>query len=308
MQMPYDQHQPLRRKNTVRSNDALRSNYPLSGSDSVRGNDPLSRSDTLRVRSFGQDQLDLEVDFQRLSGPALVTEILACCAEGIERERLWDLEIGQRLAALIRTAVGSDQSGLDLLLKCQNPDCGQNMEVNLALEDLAEIERQAATVNLQVGGRPNPIDGGWGEDFRLSLRRPTGCDQLAWQAAAAAGHSPSIEEIVRGLVIDPPGMSHKRPIPGEILRICEEKLDAADPLVNFVFSVNCPYCRAIYNIPVDLQAAALGLLRLTQARLLRVIHTLAGHYHWTESEILGLPEWRRGRYLALVEEEQEAKR
>jgi hypothetical protein len=262
----------------------------------------------LPVRRYGQGQRDLDVDFQHLSGPRLVTEILACCLEGFDRGELWKLEVGQRLAALIRAAMEDGQTALDFHLTCRNPACGRQMDLEFTLEDLAEIESQGQAADLQVGGAPDPIGSKWGEDFRLNLRRPTGHDQLAWQASAAAGHPPAADDIVRRLLLDPPNRVKGQPIPPEILQACEQALEAADPLVNFAFTVTCPYCHVVNDIPVDLQAAALLRLRQTQARLLRVVHTLAGRYHWSESEIIRLPEWRRVRYLAMVEEEREMPR
>jgi hypothetical protein len=31
------------------------------------------------------------------------------------------------------------------------------------------------------------------------------------------------------------------------------------------------------------------------------VHRLASHYHWSESEIIRLPQWRRESYLEMIE-------
>ena len=41
--------------------------------------------------------------------------------------------------------------------------------------------------------------------------------------------------------------------------------------------------------------------------LYREIHCLAQHYHWEESGILGLTHARRRRYLALIEQDADAR-
>jgi hypothetical protein len=52
---------------------------------------------------------------------------------------------------------------------------------------------------------------------------------------------------------------------------------------------------------VDLEALALVRLRAVQRKLVDAVHRLALAYHWTETEILALPSWRRERYLALID-------
>ena len=254
---------------------------------------------TFAVRRFGLGWRDLDVDFSRPPGPRLVTEVLVCSATAsaadsaaddlAQEEAVWDLEVGQRIAALLRAALGPGQAGLAIDLTCQNAACAQRMDLELPLADLERIQQQApelVSVPLAQGA--------------CSLRRPTGRDQLAWQQAAAQGQPLTLEQILRGLLVE--GAAPGTPLP---LAALEAALDAADPLVNFSLQVTCPYCAQAGAYALDLQALALAQLRQIQQRLLRAVHSLASRYHWSEGEILALPEWRRAQYLALIEQEQD---
>ena len=53
-------------------------------------------------------------------------------------------------------------------------------------------------------------------------------------------------------------------------------------------------------MPVDVEEEALALLARAQEAFFRQVGVLASAFHWSEREILRLPEWRRRRYLALV--------
>ncbi|MGF1648485.1 MAG: hypothetical protein ACFCVF_16425 [Kineosporiaceae bacterium] len=47
-------------------------------------------------------------------------------------------------------------------------------------------------------------------------------------------------------------------------------------------------------------------MRGRAAGVLRDVHRIARAYHWAEAEILGLPLARRGAYLMLLEEDDDA--
>src|SRR5207302_1639138 len=88
----------------------------------------------------------------------------------------------------------------------------------------------------------------------------------------------------------------------ELARV-EATLDRADPLVRGALLAACPDCGQFAEHEVDLAGLALARLRQRQLALVETVHRLASRYHWTEADILSIPEWRRGRYLALLERE-----
>lgn len=258
-------------------------------------------ADLLVVRPFGLELCDLEVDFSRLQRPQLVTQILVCCGRdqvgnSVDCETLWELAVGQRVEALVRTAMGPERQALGFTLNCANPDCAQSMDLELALEELADLHRQA-----KVAGTPHVQVGETG----VILRRPTGRDQLTWQQSGAAGQPLDLEGIVRSLVVEPEEIWVGESIPPDCLQAIEAALDAVDPLVNFIVQVACPHCNLAHDYPVNLQEIALRVLKQVQLQLLAEIHDLASHFHWTESEIMELPEWRRKKYLMIIDQERD---
>lgn len=259
-----------------------------------------------QVRKFGTQPCVLDLDFGSRQRVELVTQILGCCAcgaagEPVEPELLLDLPVGKRIELLVRLAAelpgsfpAADGAGgaLEISLTCQNPVCNQPMDLELDLAELETMQEQAEDtagfIHIQAG------------EAQVTLRRPTGRDQLLWQQQAAAGQA-GLDFILRSLLVEPPELWKDRPIPGDFQRAADAALQELDPLVNYQVAAACPFCGAEYSYPVDLQELALGRLKEAQRRLLDEIHTLASSYHWSEPQIMALPAWRRERYLARVE-------
>jgi hypothetical protein len=63
----------------------------------------------------------------------------------------------------------------------------------------------------------------------------------------------------------------------------------------------CPDCGGRLDCSLDVVSFVLEEIRRRARRLLREVHVIASAYHWSESEILALPEERRRRYLSLIE-------
>ncbi|HBL57096.1 MAG TPA: hypothetical protein DDZ80_00510 [Cyanobacteria bacterium UBA8803] len=88
------------------------------------------------------------------------------------------------------------------------------------------------------------------------------------------------------------------------LQRLNQVMEDLDPLVNFSLQVICPYCGTENLQDFDLGAWALQQLEQAQQQLLITVHRLASYYHWSEAEIFAIPPWRRSRYLALIEREE----
>jgi hypothetical protein len=79
----------------------------------------------------------------------------------------------------------------------------------------------------------------------------------------------------------------------------EKVLSRLDPLSHLEILGKCINCHANVRAEIDPAAYWLSALRMDSANLLQDIHRLALRYHWTEKEILDLPEVRRQAYLDL---------
>ena len=254
----------------------------------------------LAFRPFGIAENDLDVDFGQMSRPALVTDILECCAnagngKSPERKLLWELQVGIRIECLLRIVSLSQSFETTFAALCGNDACGEPLEVELSLDDLLSLQdARSDFVSVQCGNQP------------LTLRKPTGADQREWAGRVFEGESAAIEAMVRALIVPDDASSWNGDLPGlqtESLTLVERAMRDGDSLVNFSIELVCPHCASHSEFEVDLQALAIQRLEQCQQRLLITVHQLARHYHWSESQIFAVPAWRRKHYLKMLEAE-----
>jgi hypothetical protein len=77
----------------------------------------------------------------------------------------------------------------------------------------------------------------------------------------------------------------------------EAALEAVSPDPVSELQAACPHCERMNRVEIGPG----DWLRGDPDRLLRDVHQLALHYHWSEAEILGLGRPRRERYLQLID-------
>ena len=260
----------------------------------VREGDVFSN---LSLRPFGILQEDREVDFDN-PRPLLETQILLCCSRDSEgsalvEDDLWSMEIRERTQCLLLiAALNTPDGGFTIDLRCQNPHCAEEMEIDLSLGDIVSLLKRGDDNFVHV-----EID-----SERFFFRYPTGQDQLTWLNETFADEYAAISAMARTLIIgaDVERFGELASQSTDWVRPVSKALESADPLVSFSVHTPCPSCGAEDIHHVDLGALALQQMQYTQDRLLETIHTLASRYHWSEEQILALPPWRRGRYLSFV--------
>jgi len=181
-------------------------------------------------------------------------------------------------------AIASGIAVLKTLPRCQQ--CAQHLEIEIAVRDF--IADEEATV-FEWSPQPGQL---------LSVRLPTGQDQQRWLTSNDISvHSMAQQLVVR--VNAEPRASDWR-IPEDWVDALADELARHDPLTALELPVRCPACEATTTIEFNLEEELLVRLRARQLATLRDIHTLASAYHWSESEILKLPEWRRRQYLTQI--------
>lgn len=256
----------------------------------------------LALRRFGLYESDLDIDFDRTPRPHLVTQVLERCTKSGQRESVdqtlfWQLPVGKRIECLLALHLLEGESQTTLSFRCPNTMCGEESEITLSLEEVAAVQKDAYStdrVEIRVG---NEI---------LSLRRPTGSDQLAWLNGTFADRAAARREMVRTLLIhDNDDVDAREDLPrDELLERVEDAMEEHDPLINFRLTVKCPACETTNLVAIDLEDLSLRGLRNAQRRLLTSIHRLAAHYHWSEEQIFAVPSWRRAQYLSLIASER----
>jgi hypothetical protein len=254
----------------------------------------LTLSRARSFRAFGTQAGDIQVDFAA-APPVVAMGVIRCCLSDppeVTPEALLALPVSEQIACLLRIVAAGDDERLQLAQPCAA--CGERMGIELVIPDLITFHLAALaadTLAVDLDGAP------------LTLRRPTGQDQIAWLAERQAGIS--VQQVLATLLV-------AGALPDEGLRQDDlERLSAAmddfDPLVNFRVETACPYCGASGSYALDLQAEAMQRLRLIQQDLIHQVHVVAWHYHWDEAAILAMPAHRRQQYLRLIEREVEAR-
>lgn len=245
--------------------------------------------DGLELRAFGRESVDLDVEFDG-SRAAAVTELLQACtcrAGGapVERDLLWSLPVRARLHALVGVCLLTGWRDIELTLTCPREDCGEHVELELALAQLADAAQASAA--------REPREVAFGEErFRPVL--PTGDDLRRWSARA-----PSDADLLAGLG-GPRVAEDDAPV--ALLELVEAALAEVDPLVDVRVQASCPSCGQALEAGVDVEGAAIALLRRTSDELLHDVAALAAAFGWNEREILALPRRRRRRYRAMLTE------
>jgi hypothetical protein len=237
------------------------------------------------LRPFGA-AADLDLDFQHVERPRLVTRVLAQCGDPRDESFWWDQPVGHRTATLLRlVALTDERPGISLNARCASATCGETFGFELPLGGLPD--GNPGTLALRV-----PL----GADRVLTMRRPTGDDLRRWAQQKPASRQEAVRVMLESLVID-----------GDVGPADEAALSASmsamDPLVDFTVSCACPACGLTQDVAVDLESLALASLARRQRALLREVHRLASRYGWTEADVLAVPPARRARYLALMEAE-----
>lgn len=235
------------------------------------------------ARPFGRAAEDLELDFNSDDRPALITRLLAACAEPCDESRWWRLRVGERIAALLKVLRETEQSDvLDLTLRCDH--CKELFEIVLRHDALDLLQTRAGEVQLTRSG-----------NAPLVLRLPTGDDLRAWHTQWPARREVATDIILATLRVG------GEILPGDAERAADA-LAEADPLVSFSIACSCPNCGVEVEPPVDLEAAALLRLAGHQRALLRQVLTLASRFGWSEQEIFAVAPARRARYLQMIDE------
>jgi hypothetical protein len=125
----------------------------------------------------------------------------------------------------------------------------------------------------------------------LSFRLPTGADQEEVARIADENVRPWL---LRRLTLEPEQLGE---IDEALLAEADAALEAVAPVIINQVQAECPECGATNSVDLD----PYRVLARRSDDLLRQVHQIATHYHWSEAEILAMPRMRRQRYLDLID-------
>jgi hypothetical protein len=167
------------------------------------------------------------------------------------------------------------------------PGCGAAMELDI---DVAEFV--AAPAAGDVVWRS-----GDGQEVRVRL--PCGRDQQRWIMDGTSDLATIAGMLVTSINGTPTPPSFLAP--SEWLEGLGDTLEAHDPLTTLTLSAECPECVLTSEHDLDLESLLMREFADAQRLLLDQVCRLAAAFHWSESEIVALPPWRRARYLARLD-------
>jgi hypothetical protein len=222
---------------------------------------------------------------------AAVTFLLGACLDP-ERELPFARDLARRLLVgdreYVMVQLRRRTLGDTIAAVTTCPSCAAQMDITL---DLAEIpiegQRQQAVVHqLRLDNRARPT----------AFRLPTGADQ---EAVIGRTESDAVETLFSRCLLDDGG----RPLtPNERETVIAE-MERIAPRVEIELDLTCPECGQTFSIPFDTIPFFFAEMRANSRFLLREVHHLAFHYHWSEGDILGLDRARRRDYLSLLSDE-----
>jgi hypothetical protein len=167
------------------------------------------------------------------------------------------------------------------------PVCKRAMDVEFVEQDILVEPRpqNAMTYTWHPDEHRSPVR------FRL----PNGADQVA---VADLFTDEAVEVLLRRCVVDDGGV----PLTLDERAAVITEMDRLAPQIDLELDLNCPECGHSFTTPFDCTAFFFSEIRAQSRHLMREVHYLALHYHWSEAEILGLQRDRRRGYLALLNE------
>lgn len=216
-------------------------------------------------------------------------------AEGATAEAVGGLTVGDREALLLHLRRLTFGEALQAVLDCPQPDCGERMDLDLRVSDLLQPPCRDPRPQYDLVVEHD------GRFLRVRFRLPTALDQELASRRALSAPEEAVELLLRRCVqavLDEDGAAVSWS--ADELDGLAERLAELDPQAEMVLDLVCPACGSAFSTLFD---AGHYLFRETGGgldRLYHEVHLLALHYHWSESEILGLRTPKRRRYLNLL--------
>ena len=125
---------------------------------------------------------------------------------------------------------------------------------------------------------------------QVRVRVPSGADQRA--ILSCPDEQRARRELARRCIV-----GESAPLMDDDIARIETALEELAPELATHVTAPCPECGSDNLLEID----PYYLLGRVGNELFVEIHHLAAHYHWSESEILNLPRWRRKKYLSLID-------
>lgn len=243
----------------------------------------------------------------------LVTAVIARCVERIgpvtvTEQVARELTVGDRQTLLLRLREATFGPQVTGVVTCPWRGCGARMDLDFRTTNVPVRTRGDGGPVHELLMSEAAVNEGAEAGRRVRFRLPTGADQEAVGELArtdpAAAWSALLDLCV--VAIDdgcPPPATWVSALSPLARQEIEQAMAAVAYGPDLSFKATCPECERMFTLPFDIQDFFFGELRATPELLLREVHYLAYHYHWSEDAILAMPRDRRQRYIDVLAEE-----
>jgi hypothetical protein len=167
------------------------------------------------------------------------------------------------------------------------PNCDQRIEFSLSTLDLRQPDRDTSEpLALEVEG------------YRVYYQLPTLAD-LDTVADLDSRRSALLKHCIVKATLNGEGIDAET-LPPALLDEVAAQMGKADAQAYIRLELACPDCGAQWHAPFDIASYLWQELGTWAKRVQREVHLIATAYGWTETEILGLPSFRRQAYINLI--------
>lgn len=254
----------------------------------------------------GADEIALAgIDAATLPPVVRATTLLSRCvyvADGARRPGrafVRALAAGDREALLLHLRRVTLGDRLSCVLSC--PACGSLMDLDLDVRDL--LVAPSSVDSARHEARLTTASG----TVRVGFRLPSGADLEHVVALARRDPAGAVRVVAERCVdrIEEDSTGAARPLVDELIDPLVAAMGERDPQAEILLDAACPECGARATAPFDTASYVLDEISRHLDALLREVHVLASHYHWSERQILRLPARRRRTYLQYIAAAQE---
>lgn len=242
--------------------------------------------------------------------PVLVTALLSRSIEkigGIEQVTeglVRRLLAGDRLFLLLKLREMTFGRRIEAVIRCSFPDCGARADIDFTTDNIpvSRFPQQARWHKLQL----SPQAGGLLVTFRL----PNGEDQEELTSLLDSDEELAADNLLARCLqsigaVRRPALAEVAGLPAAAKAEIESEMERLAPKLGTSLAALCPECGRRFTAAFDVQEFVLTELHTRLDLLLKEVHYLAYHYHWSEKEILGMTRENRRRYIEVLAGEME---